>query len=203
MSDTIDARATHANSTSMDLQPLMNEGTDVRPLVNEGTDVRPLINEDDDIQVETLPPIPPRPRRRGRFIALVVVLLLVLLVGSGSAWLYIQRTSPLPLQYTQQAAAIGNIALTVSASGAISPKAEYDMNFSVSGPISAIDVPVGQQVKAGQTLATVKSSSLQDAVTQAQQSVINAQTTYNDAFNNGASQTQLDTDANSITSAQN
>jgi RND family efflux transporter MFP subunit len=192
MSETIDARATQASSTPMNLQPL----------INEDDDVQPLINGDDDIQVETLPPIP-RPRRRGRFITLVVVLLLVLLVGGGGAWLYIQRSSPLPLQYTQQAAAIGNIALTVSASGAISPKAEYDMNFSVSGPISAIDVHVGQQVKAGQTLATVNSSSLQDALTQAQQSVINAQTTYNDAFNNGASQTQLDTDANSITSAQN
>ncbi len=193
MSETIDTRATQASSTPMNLQPL----------INEDDDVQPLINGDDDIQVETLPPMPPRPRRRGRLITLVVVLLLVLLVGGGGAWLYVQRSSPLPLQYTQQAAAIGNIALTVSASGAISPKAEYDMNFSVSGPISAIDVHVGQQVKAGQTLATVNSSSLQDALTQAQQSVINAQTTYNDAFNNGASQTQLDTDANSITSAQN
>jgi len=115
---------------------------------------------------------------------------------------YMQKTSTPPVQYTQQAATVGNISLTVSASGPISANAEYDMNFNVAGQVSAINVQVGQQVKAGQTLATLKSTSLQDAVTQAQQSVANAQTTYNDAVNNGASQTVLDTDNNNVLTAQ-
>jgi HlyD family secretion protein len=182
MSETIDTKAIYASSTPMNLQP--------------------LIDDDEDIQVETLPPIPPRPRRRrGWFIALVVVLLAVL-VGGGSAWFYVQKNSQPPVQYTQQAAAVGNISLTVSASGPISANAEYDMNFTVSGQVSAINVRVGQQVKAGQTLAKLKSTSLQDAAIQAQQSVTNAQTTYNDAYNNGASQTVLDTDYNNVLTAQ-
>jgi len=182
MSETTDIRAIHASSTQMNPQP--------------------LINDDEDIQLETLPPLPPRPRqRRGWLIALVVVLLAVL-VGGGGAWFYVQKTSPPPVQYTQQAATIGNITLTVSASGPISTNAEYDMNFSVAGQVSAIKVHAGQQVKAGQTLATLKSTILQDAVIQAQQGVTNAQTTYNDAYNNGASQTVLDTDYNNVLTAQ-
>jgi len=176
MSETI-----KANSTPMNLQP--------------------LINDDEDIQVESLPPVPPRPHRRRWLIALVVIVILALL-GGGGMFFYMQKTSTPPVQYTQQAATVGNISLTVSASGPISANAEYDMNFNVAGQVSAINVQVGQQVKAGQTLATLKSTSLQDAVTQAQQSVANAQTTYNDAVNNGASQTVLDTDNNNVLTAQ-
>jgi len=177
MSETI-----KANSTPMNLQP--------------------LINDDEDIQVESLPPVPPRPHRRRRWLIALVVIVILALLGGGSMFFYMQKTSTPPVQYTQQAATVGNISLTVSASGPISANAEYDMNFNVAGQVSAINVQVGQQVKAGQTLATLKSTSLQDAVTQAQQSVANAQTTYNDAVNNGASQTVLDTDNNNVLTAQ-
>ena len=177
MSETI-----KANSTPMNLQP--------------------LINDDEDIQVESLPPVPPRPHRRRRWLIALVVIVILALLGGGGMFFYMQKTSTPPVQYTQQAATVGNISLTVSASGPISANAEYDMNFNVAGQVSAINVQVGQQVKAGQTLATLKSTSLQDAVTQAQQSVTNAQTTYNDAVNNGASQTVLDTDNNNVLTAQ-
>ena len=177
MSETI-----KANSTPMNLQP--------------------LINDDEDIQVESLPPVPPRPHRRLRWLIALVVIVILALLGGGGMFFYMQKTSTPPVQYTQQAATVGNISLTVSASGPISANAEYDMNFNVTGQVSAINVQVGQQVKAGQTLATLKSTSLQDAVTQAQQSVANAQTTYNDAVNNGASQTVLDTDNNNVLTAQ-
>src|SRR6266487_1216388 len=76
------------------------------------------------------------------------------------------------------------------------------MSETIKASSTPMNVQVGQQVKAGQTLATLKSTSLQDAVTQAQQSVANAQTTYNDAVNNGASQTVLDTDNNNVLTAQ-
>ena len=164
--------------------------------------LQPLINDDEDIQVESLPPVPPRPHRRRHWLIALVVIVILALLGGGGMFFYMQKTSTPPVQYTQQAATVGNISLTVSASGPISANAEYDMNFNVAGQVSAINVQVGQQVKAGQTLATLKSTSLQDAVTQAQQSVANAQTTYNDAVNNGASQTVLDTDNNNVLTAQ-
>jgi multidrug efflux pump subunit AcrA (membrane-fusion protein) len=76
------------------------------------------------------------------------------------------------------------------------------MNFTTSGQVNSINVHVGQQVKAGQRLATLNSTSLQDALTLAQQAVTNAQVTYDDAFNNGASQTTLDSDYNQLQTAQ-
>lgn len=92
-------------------------------------------------------------------------------------------TSPPPVQYTQQAVTTGNLSVTISSSGPIQAGAEYDMNFTASGQVNAINVQVGQQVKAGQVLATLNSTSLQDALTVAQQNVTNAQVTYNDAVN--------------------
>lgn len=165
------------------------------------TSLQPLI-DDDEVQIDTLSMPPERRSQRRRWlVTLVVVVVLLGLIGSG-AFYYIQSTAPAPVQYTQQAATTGNLTLTVSASGPLSAKAEYDMNFSTSGQVSSINVHVGQQVKAGQTLATLKSTSLQDALNQAQHSVDAAQVTYNDAVNNGASQTQLDSTYESLLSAQ-
>jgi multidrug efflux pump subunit AcrA (membrane-fusion protein) len=76
------------------------------------------------------------------------------------------------------------------------------MNFTTSGQVNAINVHVGQQVKAGQVLATLNSTSLQDALTVAQQNVTNAQVTYDDAVNNGASQSMLDSDYDQWQSTQ-
>ena len=165
------------------------------------TSLQPLI-DDDEVQIDTLSMPPERRSRRRRWIvSLVVVVILLALVGSG-VFYYMQSTAAAPLQYTQQAATVGNLTLTVSASGPISAKAEYDMNFATSGQIHSINVSIGQQVKAGQILATLQSASLQDALNQAQHSVDAAQVTYNDAVNNGASQTQLDNDYESLLSAQ-
>lgn len=165
------------------------------------TSLQPLI-DDDDVQIDALPMPPRRRSNRRRWITTAIVAVVLLgLIGDG-VFYYIQSTAPAPVQYTQSAAAVGNLTLTVSASGPVTPKAEYDMNFSVAGQVSSINVHIGQQVKAGQTLATLKSTSLQDAVVQAQQSVNTAQTTYDDAVNNGASQTQLDSDYNSLLAAQ-
>lgn len=159
--------------------------------------LQPLLREEDDADML---PAPPKPRRRGWIIALVVVLLAVL-VGGGT-FFYVQRNSQTPVQYTQQAANYGNISVTVSASGPVNPNAEYDMNFTTSGQVKEIDVHVGQQVKAGQVLAKLNSPGLEDALAQAQQSVDNAQVVYNDAVNNGSSQTVLDNDNNQLLSAE-
>lgn len=158
----------------------------------------PLFQEDDEDFSSYSPP-----RRRGRriFTITLIVVLLLALIGGGTLF-YIRRQHNAQVTYTQSAVTTGNLAVTVSASGPLKANAEYDMNFSASGTISQIDVKVGQTVKAGQVLAKLNSTSLQDALAQAQQNVNNAQVVYNDAVNNGASQTQLDQDNNSLQSAQ-
>jgi RND family efflux transporter MFP subunit len=165
--------------------------------------------DDDVIRIEPLfqdeeedsAPMAPQSRRRRLWFIVVSIVLLVVLIGGG-ALLYMRRADASQVQYTTNPAAYGNLTQTVSASGPLQAKAEYDMNFSTSGQISAIDVHDGQQVKAGQVLAKLNAPNLQIAVEQAQITVDNAQQTYDTAVNNGDAQTTLNTDYNSLQSAQ-
>lgn len=138
--------------------------------------LQPFLHEEENEDI--LPPL--RKRNRVWVIVLLVVLLVVLL---GGVLFYVRRSSQSPVQYTQQAVNYGNITVTASATGPIDPKAQYDLNFAASGVVSEIDVHVGQQVKAGQALAKLNSTSLQDALTQAQQTLTSDQVSYNDALN--------------------
>jgi multidrug efflux pump subunit AcrA (membrane-fusion protein) len=165
--------------------------------------------DDDVIRIEPLfqdeeedsAPMAPQGRRRRLWFIVVSIVLLVVLIGGG-ALLYMRRADASQVQYTTNPATYGNLTQTVSASGPLQAKAEYDMNFSTSGQISAIDVHDGQQVKAGQVLAKLNAPNLQIAVEQAQITVDNAQQTYDTAVNNGDAQTTLNTDYNSLQSAQ-
>ena len=139
-------------------------------------------------------------RRRVLLIVASVVLLLVL-IGGGSL-IYMRRANASQVQYTTNPVAFGNLTQTVSTSGPLQAKAEYDMNFNTAGQVTAIDVRVGQQVKAGQVLAKLNAPNLQIAVEQAQITVDNAQQTYNTAVSNGDAQTTLNTDNNSLQSAE-
>src|SRR5712691_1147129 len=165
--------------------------------------------DDDVIRIEPLfqdeeedsAPVAPQSRRRRLWFIVVSIVLLVVLIGGG-ALIYLRRADASQVQYTTNPVAFGNLTQTVSASGPLQAKAEYDMNFSTSGQISAIDVHDGQQVKAGQVLAKLNAPNLQIAVEQAQITVDNAQQTYDTAVNNGDAQTTLNTDYNSLQSAQ-
>lgn len=161
----------------------------------EFTDLPPLFHED-EYDSKLVPP-----RRRRTWLIVVSVVLLVALIGGG-AFIYMRRTTASQVSYTTIPVSIGNLTQTVSASGPLQAKAEYDMNFGTSGQVSAIDVKVGQQVKAGQVLATLNAPNLQIAVQQAQLAVNNAQETYNTAVSNGNAQTTLDADYNSLQNAQ-
>ena len=144
--------------------------------------------------------VPPRRRRRLWLIAGCVLLLLILL--GGGVFFYMQSTNSSQVQYTTVPVATGNLTQTVSSSGPLQAKAEYDMSFSTAGQISEIDVHVGQQVKAGQVLAKLNAPNLQIAVQQAQLTVNNAQETYNTAVSNGDAQTTLDADYNQLQNAE-
>jgi multidrug efflux pump subunit AcrA (membrane-fusion protein) len=167
------------------------------------TNLQPLLEDEDlDIGFDQLPAPPPPGRRARRWIITAIVLLLVILLVGGGVFAYLRLNSPPPVTFTQQAVASGNLSVTTSATGPILPSAEYDMSFSTSGQVSAIDVSVGERVKAGWVLATLNSVSLQDAVAQAQQAVNNAQAVYNDAVNNGLAQSTLDQDNNALLTAR-
>jgi HlyD family secretion protein len=134
---------------------------------------------DDDLGDETSPP-PRRPWwRQGKWIAVIAVVLIAMLILTPIA---IARTRKQPVTYSTAAARNGNLTITVSATGPLQ-SALYNVNFSGSGTISEIDVTIGQHVKAGQVLAKLDPTSLQDAVNSAQTALNNAYTNYNNTAN--------------------
>jgi HlyD family secretion protein len=120
---------------------------------------------------------PSRPWQSWRvWLAVVVV---VALVGGIVIW----RTRPTatPLQFTTDTVTQGNLAVTVSATGPLSAGV-YNLNFSTSATVTEIDVKVGQSVKAGQVLAKIDPTSLQNALNSAQAQLNSAQINYNNAL---------------------
>jgi len=183
MSDTL---KTNADS------PALDAVTDV-----DAVRFSPLFQDEEDDDSLLAPPR----RRRSVWLIVASIILLVALVGGG-VFFYMRRGSSSQVSYTTVPVSIGNLTQTVSASGPLQARAEYDMNFSTSGQIAAIDVHVGQTVKSGQTLATLNAPNLQIAVQEAQIAVDNAQNTYNTAVDNGDSTTTIQTDSNALQNAQ-
>ncbi len=100
------------------------------------------------------------------------------------------------------AAAIGTLKQTVSTTGTIAPAQVDDLSFPVSGQVTAVDVSVGQTVRAGQTLATIGTASLSDTVAAAQANLTAAESTLSSAEAAGGSTAQITADQAAVTSAQ-
>jgi macrolide-specific efflux system membrane fusion protein len=100
------------------------------------------------------------------------------------------------------AAAIGTLKQTVSTTGTIAPAQVDDLSFGASGQVTAVDVSVGQTVSAGQTLATIGTASLSDAVAAAQANLTAAESTLSSAEAAGASTAQIAAYQAAVTSAQ-
>jgi multidrug efflux pump subunit AcrA (membrane-fusion protein) len=109
-----------------------------------------------------------RARRRRWYIPIAVVLLLIILVPVIFFALRGLRMRGVTYQYKQVTQ--GNIALIVSATGPVQGTI-YNADFLATGRVSEIDVKLGQSVKAGQTLAKIDNTALEDALKQAQASL--------------------------------
>ncbi len=125
----------------------------------------------------------PRSRRRRVLLIGAAVIIVVALVAGGLLIRQRLSASQAP-QYLFSSITTGNLALTVSATGPIESSATYDLNFPTSGKLIELDVGVGQQVEAGQVLAKIDPTSLNDAVNQAQAQVDSAWTNYQNALLN-------------------
>ena len=145
-------------------------------------DFGPLIDDEDDFDLTPMPPMA-RARRRPRWIAWIAVGLLILLIGGGIL-AFLRSSHAPPVQYTQAAATVGNLTVSVAGSGPVAANAVYDLNFSASAPITAIYVKVGDRVTKGQKLAALDPTTLQDAVNQAQNTVNAAATSLSQAQTN-------------------
>jgi HlyD family secretion protein len=122
-------------------------------------------------------------RRRSVLIAAAVVILLAAILTP----IALGRSRKTPVTYATSAVRQGALTTSVSATGPLQA-ATFNVNFSGSGTLTEIDVSVGQQVTAGQLLAKLDPTSLQDAVNSAQTSLNNAYTSRSNAYNQGNAQ---------------
>ncbi len=97
------------------------------------------------------------------------------LVAAGAVGLMYARGSTAAPQYRTATATLGTVRQTLSLTGNLTPVAQENLNFQVSGTVTAIDVSAGQTVTAGQVLARVDPTSLQATLTQAQANFTAAQ----------------------------
>lgn len=114
-----------------------------------------------------------------RKVALVAAGLLIILMAG--VVLAVLRSRGPSITYTFGTVTTGNLVESISATGPLQ-SGIYNVNFSGSGTISEIDVKVGQQVRAGQVLAKLDPTSLQDAVNTAQTNLNNAENNLNNTY---------------------
>ena len=108
-------------------------------------------------------------KRRRFWITLIVILLLA---GAGGYyyWTTTAVSAPVTEQAAIQTAVVRQGDLTISATGAgtIVPAAQIDLGFATSGTLVELPVTVGQKVQAGDLLARIDDTNLQEALTNAQ-----------------------------------
>jgi membrane fusion protein, macrolide-specific efflux system len=96
----------------------------------------------------------------------------------------------------------GTIKKTVAASGTIEPAQESSLNFSVSGTVTAVDVAAGQDVTAGETLASVSPTALEAQESADQAALTAAESKLSSDETASASTSQLASDKAAVTSAK-
>ena len=117
-------------------------------------------DEDDEFSATA-----PGPWWQRRWLAIVAAVVLVAIIASVVG-VRLANAKP-ATTYQYGTVRQGNLALTVSGTGPVQASL-YNLSFATSGTVARIDVKVGQTVKAGQVLAKLDTTSLQNAVNQAQ-----------------------------------
>jgi len=106
---------------------------------------------------------------------------LVAVLAGGAVVASRVNAQPAKAEIRTQPVARGSVTQTVAISGSVNASSQVKLAFKAQGKISAIYVSVGQQVTAGQAIATIDTTDLQTTLTQAQQSLKSAQLNYDKA----------------------
>ena len=104
----------------------------------------------------------PPVNRRTRF---AVTGLAALVLASGGVWLWAQPSAA--SQLVTGAVTSGDLTQTVSATGTVSDEGTASVSFPTAATVTAVQVAVGDQVTAGQVLATLDTTALQSALDEA------------------------------------
>jgi RND family efflux transporter MFP subunit len=114
-----------------------------------------------------------------RKIIITIVIIAVLAGGGYAAYTYYfsAPTNARAAVTNIQTAVVrrGNLTTTISATGSVRPKQDVLLNWGTSGTVEKVSVNQGDTVKAGQTLASLKPSSLPQSLIQAEGDLVSAQ----------------------------
>lgn len=138
-----------------------------------------------------------RPRSRRQYLAYALAAFLV--IGGTSYW-FLGRADSAEVQPTVATVSSGTFQQTVSGSGTIEPAQQADLDFAVSGRVTAVMVEAGATVTKGDVLATLDTVSLDAALASAKAQQEAAETTV--ANDGSESSTQRAANEASLASAE-
>jgi RND family efflux transporter MFP subunit len=87
--------------------------------------------------------------------------------------------------------ALGDLEQTITISGKIIPAKEVDLSFEISGKINEVSVDIGDEVKAGQILAKIDSSEINNEILESQASLDGELIRLNELTSDTLSENQL------------
>ncbi|MBN1953724.1 MAG: efflux RND transporter periplasmic adaptor subunit [Anaerolineae bacterium] len=105
-------------------------------------------------------------KRNRKWIVLTVVVVIVT-IGGFLLWRRLEARGEMEDVRTATVQQ-GTLRVTVTGSGRIEPWQEIDLSFDLPGRITAVNVEMGDPVRAGDVLATLRATDLERAVTQAE-----------------------------------
>ncbi|MBE7188367.1 biotin/lipoyl-binding protein, partial [Jatrophihabitans endophyticus] len=118
-----------------------------------------------------------RRRARRRRVVAAAVTVVVVAAGGGTAWALTRSSAT---SYRVADVSRATIAQTVDADGSLAARNTATESFAAAGTVKSVAVKSGQQVTAGQTLATLDRSSLESAVSSAKNTLASAKQTLAD-----------------------
>jgi HlyD family secretion protein len=116
-------------------------------------------------------------KKRNKKIYWILGIVVIVLVAGGyglKTWLSNRSSSAQSIQTSK--VTIGTISTTISGSGTVRSGQSSTIGWQTSGTVASVDVQIGQQVKAGDVLATLDPTTLSSSIIEAQAELIDAQT---------------------------
>jgi RND family efflux transporter MFP subunit len=132
-------------------------------------------------------------------------LVIIILIFVGYSFYQKTTAGTVKVSYLTQAASLQTITVSVTGSGQVSELNSVDIKPQISGnsqALTAMNIKKGDQVKAGQVLATIDQSSVLAALSQARSTLTNAEANYQTLVA-GAQAVDINISKNSVTQAQN
>jgi multidrug efflux pump subunit AcrA (membrane-fusion protein) len=111
----------------------------------------------------------------GRGPTLLVAAAVTLAVAVTAGYALTRRSAPASAATATAAVTRGTVTVDASAAGTVNVVTTRGLSFSMSEQVTEVDVKVGDQVTAGQTLAKIDATTAQQGVSAAQQQVTAAQ----------------------------